>query len=448
MMQLLPWILIGFLAVFLSLRSFRWGLILYLIIALIFPAQWFGELSLRFELVYLLWLVFVFFMHKSISDSTFVWHSVLSTYVLFLMLIILSTTLALISNLSEGSLTQLITPFYGILRPLLVLCLFLNAPVDEKFPKLFLWAVVWLNIPIALLSLGQSLRFGIAQEITLKGYTSPWRTPVFFYLEEGDQYFRSVGVFESPIYNAIFSLIVLVTIVILLVNKYTLYRQIILYISFSFALLAGITTSSSTFILGLVVISGFFLIFFGLGCIRRFYRIALAVICVVGILFFITMPQLAEIPRLSNGLHYQAHRIQTCSVFESRYDSSSGAFANTFQAIIERPILGWGLTKVEGAFVGDSIYIVTLYRVGMVGLALWLFLVILILKCSWSCRKNQGVFGDICWLVFLITLLLSATGVGAASFFLPRIQEWYWALVGISLNPNLRETSIQERKLE
>jgi hypothetical protein len=424
----------------LSLRSFRWGLILYLVIALIFPAQWFGEFSLRFELVYLLWLIFVFFMHKSISGFTFIWHPVLSKYGLFIVVVILSTMFALIGHLSEVSLTQLLAPFYGILRPLLVMFLFLNAPVDEKFTSSLLWAFVWLSIPIALLSFGQTLGVGIAQEITLAGYTSPWRTPVFFYIEEHGHILRSAGVFESPIYNAIFSLIVLITAGILLArNRYSLYRQILLYISFSIALLAGITTISSTFILGLVITSALFLTFFWSRYIRRFYHIAFAVICMVGILFFIAMPQLVEIPAFSGSFNYQVDRILSGSVLESRYDPSSGIFATTYQAITERSIMGWGLTKVEGAFIGDSIYIVTLYRGGIVGLASWLFLLMLILKHSWRFRKNPGVFGDICWLVFLFTLLLSATGVAAPSFFIPRLQEWYWALVGISLNPNLRE---------
>ena len=203
-------IAIAFILAVVPLLSMRVGLALYLIGALIFPSLWFGEVALRFEVIYCLWLVFVFFLRKAASGFTFRWHPVLSRYGLFLVAVILSTMLAQLSKASEGSLMQSLVSFYGILRPLLVMFLFLNGPVDEKLARRILWAFVWLSVPIALLSIGQTLGLSVAQEITLRGYTSPWRTPVFRLLEKQGRIIRSTGVFESPILNAIYFLMVLI----------------------------------------------------------------------------------------------------------------------------------------------------------------------------------------------------------------------------------------------
>lgn len=183
----------------------RKGLALYLIGALILPSPWFGEeVALRFEVIYCLWLVFAFFLRKAASGFTFRWHPVLSKYGLFLVAVILSTVLTLLSKASEGPLMKSLVSFYGVLRPLLVMFLFLSGPVDKKFVQRILWAFVWLSIPIALLSIGQTLGLSVAQEITLRGDTSPWRTPVFRLLKEQGIIIRSTGVFESPVLNAIY----------------------------------------------------------------------------------------------------------------------------------------------------------------------------------------------------------------------------------------------------
>ena len=184
-------IAIAFILAVVPLLSMRVGLALYLIGALIFPSLWFGEVALRFEVIYCLWLVFVFFLRKAASGFTFRWHPVLSRYGLFLVAVILSTMLAQLSKASEGSLMQSLVSFYGILRPLLVMFLFLNGPVDEKLARRILWAFVWLSVPIALLSIGQTLGLSVAQEITLRGYTSPWRTPVFRLLEKQGRIIRA-----------------------------------------------------------------------------------------------------------------------------------------------------------------------------------------------------------------------------------------------------------------
>ena len=434
------WLVTLVLSMGIGLLSLRLGMILYLIGALIFPSLWFGEVALRFEIVYCLWLVFVLFLRKAISASTFRWHPVLSRYGLFLVAVILSTIFALLST--QGSLTQLLISFYGIFRPLLVMFLFLNVPVDEKFARRILWVFVWLSIPIALLSIGQTLGLSIAQEITLRGYTSPWRTPVFRLLEEQGVIVRSTGVFESPVFNATYFLMVLITAGFLLVRGgHKPFHKWVLYLSFGLALVAGITTLSSAFLLGLLFALSLFVVFLWPRYQRRFLRIAIGSACVTGLLIVSFLPYLSQQPFFLGTLRYQFQRILSGSVLETRYNPEAGILANTYQAIAQRPIFGWGLSQLEDVFVGDSLYISTLYRGGIFGLLLFLWVVWRILRHTWRYSRAVGIYGEVNMLSLLWTLIGLVVAVGSGGTFLTlRLQEWYWAVVGLSLNTYLLQT--------
>jgi len=428
----------------------RIGLALYLIGALIFPSLWFGEeIALRFELIYCLWLVFLLLLHKAASGFTFRWHPILSRYGLFLVVVILSTMIAYLSEASEGSLMQSLVSFYGILRPLIVMFLFLNVPVDEKFARRILWAFVWLSIPIAFLSIGQTLGLSVAQEITLRGYTSPWSTPVFRLLEERGVIIRSTGVFESPVFNAIYFLMVLITAGFLLMRGgHKPFHKWVLYLSLGLALVAGITTLSSTFLLGVVAVAGFLVVFFYPRYRRRFLRIAIASACVIGLLILFFLPYFSQQPLFLGGLSYQFQRILSARVLETRYDPEVGILANTYKAIAQRPILGWGLTQVEGAFVGDSLYVSILYRGGILGLLLFLWVAWAILRQTWRYFRTVGIYGEVNMLCLLWTLLSLVTSVGAGGGFLTlRLQEWYWAVIGISLNAYLAKAQSRSREV-
>lgn len=433
------WIVALAAAMGISLRSLRWGVMLYPVFALVFPVLGIGDAAVRFELVYCLWLIFLIFVHKAAQNGRFKWHTILSLYTLFLIVVTISTTLALSSKRAEGSVFQILVQFYGIFRPLLVMFLFINVPATHKDVRWLLSAFIWLSIPIALLSIGQTLGVGIAQEITLHAYTSPWRSPVFRLLEERGGILRATGVFESPVFNAVYLLIVLVTSAYLFIrSKQSTWQRFTLYLSFGLVLVAGITTLSATFLLGIAVTTLLLCAFLWIKYPRRFLRFTMTIVSLAIILSFLAIPKLLENPLIAGSLRYQTERILQGEALKTRYDPSGGILATTYQAIAERPILGWGITEVEGAFVGDSAYISLLYKTGILGLALWLSLIFFILYSTWRFRKIRDLYGNINWLVFLYTLLLLAVGVSAPSFYILRLQEWYWALVGLSLNPYLR----------
>lgn len=423
-----------------ALLSLRAGLIVYLVGALIFPSLWFGEeVALRMELVYCLWLLFIFSIRKASSGFTFRWHSVLSKYGLFLVTIIFSTMLSLVSIESESSFIQFLIKFYGFLRPLLVMLLFLNVPADEKFVHRILWVFVGLSIPIALLCLGQTFGLGVAQEITLGGYTSPSRTPVFKLLEEQGVILRATGVFESPVYNAVYLPIVAITSIYLLIKqKYPVKNHLLLYFVLGLSAIAGIATLSASFLVGVPIVILLSLVFLWHKYLRRFHRFAISASFVIGVLLLISLPKLLENPTIAGSLHYQMERVLEGKALQTRYNLEAGILAPAYEAIIKRPIFGWGLIQREDVFVGDSAYVSALYLGGVIGLALLFLALWSILRHSRRFREADGPLGDVNWLVFLYTLLLIPLSMGSPSFWLLRFQEWYWALVGMSLNPSLR----------
>lgn len=222
------------------------------------------------------------------------------------------------------------------------------------------------------------------------------------------------------------------------------FHKWVLYLSFGLALVAGITTLSSTFLLGLVVAVGFLVVFFYPRYQRRFLWIAIRSACVIGLLILFFLQQ----PLFSGGLRYQLQRILSANVLKTRYDPEVGTLANTYKAIAQRPILGWGLYQLEGVFVGDPLYVSTLYRGGILGLLLFLWVVWTILRHTWRFSRVAGTYGKINTLCFLWTLLSLVTSVRAGGGFLAlRLQEWYWAVVGISLNAYLARAQSSSKEV-
>jgi len=422
---------------------------IYLLSALIFPSIWIGETAVRFELVYSLWLILAIILHKAVSKSTFRWHPILTMYMFFLVTVALSTTLALVNDPSKGSMLQLAVSFYGILRPLLVMFIFLNISFDEMFPWRTLRAFVWASIPIAILSFGQTVGSSAALQVTLLGYTSPSRAPVFNLLKEHDTILRSTGVFESPVFNAVYFLMVLTTVGFALVTGVSaLGNKWFLYTILGLAAVAGITTLSTTFLLGAVLMLLLLVFLLSYRYPKRFLQLVISSLFIVSLFIIISWPYFTQQPIFIGALNYQIDKILSGSLFNTRYDPENGIFQKTYEAIQQRPLLGWGLTQSEGVFVGDSIYISIFYKSGILGLNIFFLMIYVIFRHAWRSRNIAGLHGKFSWVILLWTFLLLNTGFGSPSFFIIRLQEWYWALVGMSLGINftLRKKNIMKHK--
>ena len=417
------------------------ALMLYLIGSLIFPYLHLGDLAVRFELIYAIWLLFVLLAKMLVRPGPLRWHPVSSLYSLYFMVAVASTSLSLVQY--DGSLIGSAIALYGLLRPLLVLILFMNVRIDEQFVRSALWWFLFLSLGISVLSVLQTLDIGLITEATEALYSSTFRTPIEKSTQEFGFLLRSVGVFESPVYNAVFILIVLLVAINMLLQKNARHR-LTLCLAIFLAAIAGITTISSTFLIGSIVILGI-VVWDNLRYYKRIFRLALMSMSISFILFFITFTFLSQIEHLKGPLNYQLDRIVSGQVFKSRYSPEEGILRGTYKAIAKRPFIGWGNAKQEGVFAGDSIYMATLYQRGVIGFFVFIFIFCVLIHRNSINSGLPGMAGFINKLTMRITIVFLLVGIGAPSFYILRLQEWYWALVGMTLNSYLIKTGCTQR---
>jgi len=247
------WLALFVLGVALSFFSVRWALVYYLVGSLIFPVLWLGQIAVRFEMVYCLWLFILVLFKKLKKDTIFHINKAMKVYGLFLVIVLLATLVNISS--SGQSFLELSVQFYGLARPFLVMFLFSNASLPLYTVESIIWVFMYLNIPIALLSIGQSLGLYLAERITVLGFSSPWRTPISNLLLSTGRILRSTGVFESPVYNGVyFTLVLCVASVLLLQSAPNGFKKWFLYGNIGLAFLGGISTLSSTFLIGSLVV--------------------------------------------------------------------------------------------------------------------------------------------------------------------------------------------------
>ena len=433
---LMPLLLILSILPFLSEKK---ALMLYLLGALVFPYFHLGGLFIRFEMFYAIWLTIVLLMKMLVkSDGKLYWSSINSLYSLFFMVILTSTLIAYTQH--SGQLFAKMVTLYGLLRPLLILFIFMNVGMNDKFVKSVLWNFIFLSFGINLFSLLQFFGFNTITKITRVLYSSPVITPIPVMEKIFGFLARSVGVFESPVYNANYTLIVILVALNMLQEEKKKRLRWVLFLATVFAISAGISTLSGTFWLGLFVV----LVIIACSSLyspKKFFYLTYRGIIIGVIVIFVAFPVLFQNPYLRGNLNYQFNRIKSLQVFSSRYSPETGIFSRgTYAVILGNPIIGLGVTEVEGAFIGDSVYTSIFYRGGIVGFTLFLFLFYLIIKKSKANRHLPNSNGLINNLVLQITILLLLTSIGGPSFYIRRLMEWYWALVGIILNRNFKNS--------
>jgi len=432
----------------LPLAALRKALIVYLIGSLVLPYFHLGDLAIRFELIYAIWLTLILLAKILIKRRPLRWHPINSLYFLYFMVIVMSTLLAL-AQCGE-SLTWGVIAFYGLLRPLLVLILFMNVKIDERFVRSVLWCFLILSLGVNTLSVLQFLNVGSVTQITQVFYSSAFRTPIAGSIQAFSFLLRSVGVFESPVYNAIFILVVLLIAINMLLQKQSVSRRWILYLAIILAIIAGITTISSTFLLGAVVILGI-IVWDNARYPMRIFRLAWAAVIVIAIIFSVGFLLLPRVSYLNGPFNYKLDQIISGQVFSTRYSPEEGNLWGIYEAVANRPLIGWGNVQQEGAFVGDSTYVATLYQGGIIGLLLFLSIFYVLIWRSSVSSGLPGIAGFINKLTLWVTILLLLVGIGAPSFYILRLQEWYWALVGLAFNGHLLgvvrgEISLQSKK--
>ena len=418
---------------FLSLRS---ALLVYIAGSLVLPYLHFGDLFIRFELIYAPWLL-LFLVSRMLSGSSLRVHKLVILYFLYFVVVLVSTLVSLL-EFSDQTMSSLIK-LYGLLRPLFVMLIFMNATLDKTLVRSALKLFLLLSVPINLFSVIQFIGIDAAEVLTKEFYISPAvSAPYEVLMKTFGRLARTMSVFESPVYNANYTLMVILAVLTTLASRERIANRQGLYLAGVLAFLAGILTLSVTFLLGAMVLLGI-IAWSNLRFPRRLFRLtrAAAAVGIAGVLIFILSPRLQDLAR--GGLAYQLQRITSAKLFETRYNPEMGILSDTYRAIMESPIIGHGAVIKGEAFVGDTFYVTTLYMGGFVGLGIYLFLLYRVLVRSGARRNLPVVLGLLNALVFQLTLLLLVTGFGAPSFTMRRASEWYWALLGMSLNRNLYE---------
>jgi len=428
------WLALSVVGVALSFFSIRWALVYYLVGSLIFPVLWLGEIAVRFETVYCLWLFFLVLFNKLKKNTIFRINKIMKVYGLFLVIVLLGTLVNISS--SDQNFLELSVQFYGLARPFLVMFLFSNASLPLYTVESIIWVFMYLNIPIALLSIGQSLGLYLAERITVLGFSSPWRTPISNLLLSTGRILRSTGVLESPVYNGVyFTLVLCAASVLLMQSAPDGFKKWFLYGNIGLAFLAGLSTLTSTFLMGSLIT--IFLVTATFVKTKR-YKAYLAYVIGICIVLLFTAGVIGEFltdPLISSELAYQVKDTFSGKTLDSRYGSGSTLLVNVYRTVSDRLLIGWGVVDTENVFVGDSLYLSVLYRAGILGSVLFFLVILRILRHSLYLLNKTFPDAVIGAVSLLWTLISLAEGLGSGgAFYVPRLQEWYWAVVAIAMS--------------
>jgi len=127
----------------------------------------------------------------------------------------------------------------------------------------------------------------------------------------------------------------------------------------------------------------------------------------------------------------QVDRVRTITLFANRYSSGNGVMADAIRDIGHRPWFGWGVLAGGDTFFSDSLYVFVAYTTGAVGVALML----LLLVSPWAHARRVSSLAARFAALWAVIMLLA--GLGAPTVFVPRLMEWWWAIVGIMAGLNV-----------
>jgi len=319
--------------------------------------------------------------NKLRKDTIFHMIKVMKVYDLFLVIVLLGTLVNIPTSCQ--SFLDLLVQFYVLTRPFLIMFLFSIASLPLYTVESITWVFMYLNIPIALLSIGQSLGLYLAERITVLGNSSPWRTQIYSLLLSNGRILRSTAVLESPVYNGVyFTLVLCAASVLLMQSAPDGFKKWFLYGNIGLAFLAGLSTLTSTFLMGSLIT--IFLVTATFVKTKR-YKAYLAYVIGICIVLLFTAGVIGEFltdPLISSELAYQVKDTFSGKTLDSRYGSGSTLLVNVYRTVSDRLLIGWGVVDTENVFVGDSLYLSVLYRAGILGSVLFFLVILRILRHS------------------------------------------------------------------
>lgn len=430
------WLLLLVVGLFVSLSSLRKALVYYLIGSLVFPVLHVGSISLRFELVYSIWLLLILLIKTHRKRLAVTVAAGIVPYFLYVFYITL-VTFGSFLNMGDNSLAYVLPSLYGYVRPLLVVIIFYNVVMDDEIVVRILNSLILTSIPLSILSICQSLGVSLATNITLSAYTSTGRTPNTALLETVGFLIRSSGTFESPVYNGLFWLCIISLEGVYLAKSKNIPRRLpklIVYVSLAFSILAGFSTLTATFFGGFMVVVALLMILAWINKSLTFMRSVFLVAVIAIIIWFTALPVFSQNNLFAGTLQYELNRLLHGTLLNTRYNADTGIAVGMWNAFLSRPLFGYGLLKnFSEVFVGDSLYLVVLYTGGVIGFSLFFWQVYSNLIINVAARRQAKLSGTVATVGLLWTILFLVVGIGQDSFFTPRVEELYWAFLGTVL---------------
>lgn len=405
-----------------AFRDLKRSLLILLPGILFAPYMIFGPAYVRVELVLIPAFLFILLLRRGTTDipiPRIVWPVTLLWILIF--------CVTLVSSITGMAVSPAWFNAYAYLKPALIVIIFANAGFREDDLPPFLRIFAATAIPLGLFAVTQTLGIKAATDLTLSAYISPGRIVVERLIDELGFILRAVSVFEHPSYAAAYFLIAFATSIYLLFElrgtpgkkRPLLLPLLSLFCSF----LGGVMTLSGTFVAGFSLI--LFLLFLRLRWKNKLLAVAASgALGALIIGYIMALSEKGDYESIANNITYQVRRVVSMELFETRYAKNTGYLARTIDEIRENPIIGYGWSRKQGVFIGDSMYVVVLYQSGVIGLILFAWWVL----ATYHLGK-QSHTGNEVLLVWLFVLLIA--GVGIPSFFTPRLNDWVWALCGI-----------------
>ncbi|MDI5934354.1 hypothetical protein [Halomonas kalidii] len=385
----------------------RWLVGLWIFATLYFPALSVGALHVRPDYLLFPAVVLAAVLMPWSRAARFSWFVVFLTLGVFT----IATLYAIVSGHGHFSLAV----FVGFCKPLLIFAVW--ATFSSRVPLGSLTSLLAILMAgTAILALGQILLPEPFVRLTENFYTSEARTVLVSLTSQSSGVTRAMAVFESPVYAAVAFLLGIIFSVRAAAGASSASAFWFFLILAGLYGLAGLATSSSLFILGIFVLVLSFVMITARSSItllplRRLLPAVLALVAIgISALVYIAVMSVSA----RNQLLYQLSKIASKGVFDTRY-GEGGLLTEAITAWPDYVILGLG-GVVTKFFVGDSLFLVLLVRVGLLGSAIIALLFILGI-----CRAYQVSSGSR-W-VFCALTLLAAAGLGAPTLWIPRLAE-------------------------
>ncbi|RGU93396.1 hypothetical protein DWW31_08585 [Clostridium sp. AF15-17LB] len=257
-------------------------------------------------------------------------------------------------------------------------------------------AVAW-NFVIVILQMFTA-KAGIV--ITKMLYTYPGKDAAISVTAENGRFLRAFGAFYSPTMTGGFCLLVLAVIFVFVLADVKWKNGLaVLFMT----LFVGLFAFSKAVIIGVFLLWGVSI--FMLLLLKRHLKFKRAGVILAEILLaFLLVGIIGNSIDLSGQVRYYFGKVfSPFSSFETRYGSSEtenkkpggsvkvekeeGNLERTIEVIKENPIIGVGPAAVEGEFVGDSQYIVSLHDGGVVNLLIYILMYFTFFVYAWKTKN-------------------------------------------------------------